>query len=186
MKKNKSGPAGEAGRKLVIAANRRLQEAAQQLFMAKLELERKNAELKIARQTEHKQKEQLRRELDALKHLAAGRTGHKGPVRAEKTPENKLTRAVAEDLALRYIQLLESYLKTRDLAKDEPLVEDLCAILIAHGVTPKGIISMHLRSMPQLNIIGDMETKRAAFESRMVLLKVMTRYADLLQKKMEA
>ena len=164
-------------RDLLMETNRSLQETTQKLFMAKQELEEKNAELEIARQNEHRQNEQLQRELNTLKHLAGGKVDDKGLGSAEGVPGKKLTKAVAEDLILRYIQLLESYVKTKDLDKEESLVEALCLRLIECGVTPKGIISMHLKAVPQIKAIGDLETKRVTFESRMVLLKLMTQYA---------
>lgn len=160
-------------RDLLMVTNRRLQETSQKLFLAKQELEKHN--------------EQLQRELNILKHLAGGdKTDDKGHGSTEGVPEKKLTRVMAEDLSLRYIHLLESYVKTKDLDKDESLVEELCRKLMECGITPKGIISIHLKAVPQIKTIGDLETKRVTFESRMVLLKVMTQYASLLLKKKEA
>lgn len=152
-------------KKMMIDTDRRLQEHAQQLL--------------IAKQEEQRQKEELRHELNTLKHLA-------GPaIKKEVEPieGKKLTKSIAEDLSLWYIQLLRSYMKTKDLNKDESLAEDLCQKLIEYGVTPKGIIDIHLKTVPQIKTIGDLETKRVTFESRMVLLKVMTNYASLLRGK---
>jgi len=182
-KKPKSEYTGKANRKLIIDTNRRLQETMQQLFMAKQELEKKNKELEKARQREHEQKEHLQRELNILKHLAGAKVDDKSLKNREDIPEKKLTKSIAEDLSLRYIHLLESYAKTKDLDKDESLVKELCLKLIEFGVTPKGIISIHLKAVMQIKTIGDMETKRVTFESRMVLLKVMTQYASLLLKE---
>jgi hypothetical protein len=165
-------------RKMLIDSNRRLQETAQKLFMAKQELEKKNKELEIARFREKQQKEELERELKGLKHLVS--------VKAESfktVPEKKLTRSIAKDLSLKYIQLLRTYLKTKDLDKEEPLTEELCQKLIEYSVTPKGIIDLHLKSTPQVETIGGLETKRIIFEVRMVLLAVMTKYASLLRRK---
>jgi hypothetical protein len=103
----------------------------------------------------------------------------------EPLPKEKLTKSIAEDLSLSYIKLLESYAKTKDLDKDDFLVEELCQKLIEYGITPKGIIDIHLKSVPQIKTIGELETKRVTFESRMVLLKVMTQYASLLLKNKE-
>lgn len=176
---------GKVSRKLIIDTNRRLQEASQKLFMAKQELEKKNKEVEKARQIEHRQNEELQRELNTLKHLAADKGDDKGHVTAEGVPEKKLTRVIAEDLSLRYIHLLESYIESKDLDKDESLVGELCLKLLECGVTPKGIISIHLKAVPQIKTIGDLETKRVTFESRMVLLKVMTSYATLLKERKE-
>lgn len=186
MKRPKAKYTGKVDRKLIIDTNRRLQETMQQLFMAKHELEKKNKELEKARQKDHKQNEQLQRELNTLKHLAGDEADDKSPISTDDVPEKKITKVIAEDLFLRYLHLLESYIKTRDLEKDKYLVEELCRKLIECDVTPKGIISMHLKSTPQIEAISDLETKRITFESRMVLLKVMTNYATLLLKKKEA
>ena len=99
-------------------------------------------------------------------------------------PGKKLTKSLAEDLSLRYVQLLRSYVQTKNLDKEGPLVQELCQDLLEYGITPKGIIALHLKSVPQLKTIGDLETKRMVFEARMVLLKVMTNYATLLREKL--
>lgn len=164
---------------LVIETNRRLQEVAQKLFMAKQELEKKNAELKIAEEREKHRKEELEHELSALKRLAGTRVNEE----VDSVPKRKITRSIAEDLSLRYINFLESYVRTKDLDKEESLVEEFCQDLIEYGITPKGIVGIHLKSVPQVNTIGDLETKRVTFESRMVLLKIMTQYASLLLKE---
>lgn len=165
-------------RKMLIDSNRRLQETAQKLLMIKQELEEKNKDLEEARQREKQQKEQLKRELKGLKQLVSVRA------KSFKTvPEKKITRSIAEDLSLRYIQLLRTYLETKELDKGEPLVEELCQRLIEYGVTPKGIIDLHLKATQQVETIGGLETKRIIFEVRMVLLAVMTRYASLLRRK---
>ena len=78
---------------------------------------------------------------------------------------------------------MESYVKTKDLGKDEPLIEELCQKLIEYDITPKGIIDIHLKTVPQIKRIGDLETKRVTFESRMVLLKVIINYASLLKER---
>jgi len=165
-------------RDLLMETNRSLQETSQKLFMAKQELEKKNKALKLAEEREKQQKEQLEHELKSLKHLVATEAE---PIKAPQ--EKRLTKSIAEDLSLRYIHILESYLKTKDLDKDEPLFEELCQKLIEYGITPKGIIDIHLKSVPQIKTLDDLETKRVTFESRMVLLKVMTSYANLLMKK---
>lgn len=167
-------------RKMLIDSNRRLQETAQKLLMLKQELEKKNEELEVARLREKQQKEQLERELKGLKHLVN--------VKAESfktVPEKKLTKNIAEDLSLRYTHLLRTYLKTKQLDKEEPLTEELCQKLIEYGVTPKGIIDLHLKATPQVETVGNLETKRIIFEVRMVLLAVMTKYASLLRQGKE-
>jgi hypothetical protein len=186
MIKSTSKTTGKVTRKLIIDTNRRLQETTQELFMAKQELEKKNRELENARQKEHRQNEQLLNELNSLKHLAGDKTDDKIIGKIEDAPKKKLDKNLAEDLTLRYLHLLETYVKTKDLDKDESLVEELCLKLMESGVTPKGMISLHLKAVPQIKTIGEIETKRAVFESRMVLLKVMTEYASLLLKKKEA
>jgi len=165
-------------REILIDSNRRLQEAAQKLLMVKQELEKKNKELEVARLREKQQKEQLEHELKGLKHLVS--------VKAESfktVPGKKLTKSIVEDLSLRYVQLLRTYLKTKQLDKEEPLIEELCQRLIEYGVTPKGIIDLHLKATPQVGTIGGLETKRITFEVRMVLLAVMTKYASILRRK---
>lgn len=152
-------------RDLLLETNRRLQETAQELFMAKRELERNN--------------KALENELNTLKHIARPKA-EKG---LKAAPGKKLTASIAEDLSLSYITLLESYVKTKNLDQNESLVEEFCRKLMEYGVTPKGIIGIHLKSVPQVKTIGDLETKRVTFESRMVLLKVMTSYASLLRNK---
>lgn len=169
-------------RDLLMATNRRLQETSQKLLMAKRELEEKNKELEEAKEKERQQKEHLQHELNALKHLAG--PGIKKEVGHGR--KKKLTKSLAEDLSLRYIHILESYIKTKDLGKEESLVEELCQKLIEYGITPKGIIDIHLKTVPQIKTIGDLETRRITFESRMVLLKVMTTYASLLHEKLSA
>lgn len=172
-------------RSLLMETNVSLQETSQKLFMAKQELEGKNKELREAKDRETHEKEQLRNELDALKRLAHQPDAQASPtVKGKAGPaiEKKLTRAIAEDLSLRYIYLLKSYVTTKDLDRDESLVEELCLKLIKCGITPKGIVSMHLKAVPQINTMGDLETNRVTFESRMVLLQVMTHYASLLLK----
>ena len=167
-------------RDLLLETNRRLQETTQKLFMAKQELEKKNKELEEALRRESIQKEKLEQlEHVTMKHLAGPRI-EEG---LDPTLEKKLTKSISEDLSLRYIHILESYIKTKDLYKNGPLFEELCQKLIEYGITPKGIINMHLKSVSQIKTIGDLETKRVTFESRMVLLKVMTSYASLLMKK---
>jgi hypothetical protein len=183
MNKPKSKSAGRVAGKLIMDTNRRLQESSQQLFMLKRELEKKNGELETARQREHKQNEQLRRELSSLKYLAGVKSDDKRHGETEDVPEKKLTSAIAEDLSLRYINLLETYVTTKDLKINDSLFEELCGKFLESGITPKGIITMHLKTVPQIKTIGDLETKRMAYESRMVLLKVMTHYASLLLKK---
>ena len=164
---------------LVIESNRRLQEATQKLYMAKRAIENKNKALQRAEQKEKQRNEELKRELADLKRLACPTMADK----ADASPRKKLTGSIAEDLSLRYIHLLESYTKTKDLHQEEPLVDELCRALIEYRITPKGLIGIHLKSVPQIKTIGDLETKRVTFESRMVLLKVMTNYATLLQEK---
>lgn len=186
MKRLKSERTSKVDKKLIIAINRRLQEAGQKLFMAKRELEKKNQELEKARQGERKQNEQLQRELNTLKHLAGGKAITKRIKDAGNGPREKITTSIAEDLSLKYIHLLESYVTTKDLDKDESLVNELCRKLVECGVTPKGIINMHLKSVPQIKTIGELENNRVTFESRMVLLKVMAQYATLLLKNKEA
>jgi len=161
-------------RDLLMETNRRLQETTQQLFMAKQELEKKNKELEKARQREHQQRQQLERELTGLKQLSSGAV--------KPVPGKKLTKDAAEDLSLRYIHLLESYIKEKKLGEEEPLIEKFCRRLIEYNVTPKGIIDLHLKAMPQVKTIGGLETTRITFEARMVLLAVMTRYANLLKE----
>lgn len=172
----------EKMKQMLIDSNRGLQETAQKLLMAKRELEERNKELEEAKEKERQQKEHLQHELNALKHLAG--SGIKKEV--GHSPKKKLTKGIAEDLSLRYIHLLESYLKTKDLGEDEPLFEELCQKLIEYGITPKGIIDIHLKTVPQIKTIGDLETRRITFESRIVLLKVMTTYASLLHEKLSA
>lgn len=173
---------GKTKRNLLIETNRRLQETSQKLFIAKQELEKKTVELEEARLREKQQKEHLARELKTLKGLArpwAGKATAKSKL-SKPLPGKKLTGSDAEGISLEYIQLLRSYLKTKDLDKEEPLVQQLCQNLIRYGITPKGIINLHLRAMPQVETIGDLESKRMVFEARMVLLKVMTTYANIL------
>lgn len=160
---------------LLIEANRRLQETTQELFMAKKELEKKNKELREAGLREHEQRQQLEKELMDLKQFSS---------EGVKSVSGKtLTKKIAEDISLRYISLLRAYLDTKSLDKEESLVEALCQTLIEYDVTPKGVISIHLKAVPQAGTIGGLETKRVTFEARMVLLAVMTKYADLLRKK---
>ena len=166
---------------LVIASNRRLQEATQKLYMAKQELEKQNRALQLAEKKEKHRNAELKRELADLKHLARPTMADK----ADASRRKKLTGSIAEDLSLRYIHLLESYSKTKDLHLEEPLVDELCRALIEYGITPKGLIGIHLKSVPQIETIGDLETKRVTFESRMVLLRAMTHYATLLQETSE-
>jgi phosphosulfolactate synthase (CoM biosynthesis protein A) len=173
-------------RNLLLETNRRLQETTQELFMAKQELEKKNKELEESREREREQKKKLEQLEDAaMKRLAHLPDAQAGPgIKEEaKTSKKKITSSIAEDLSLKYINLLESYVKTKDLDKNESLVEEFCQKLIEYGITPKGIISMHLKAVPQVKTIGDLETKRITFESRMVLLKVMTSYASLLMER---
>ena len=170
-------------RDILLETNIRLQETSQKLLTAKQELEKKNEELEKARKIEKIQKKKLEQlEKAAMKRLAD--TGSKADVKPSQ--KEKLTKSIVEDLELKYIHLLESYAQNKNLEKDESLFEDLCRKLIEYGVTPKGIISMHLKSMPQIKTLGDLETKRVTFESRMVLLKVMTQYASLLIINKEA
>ncbi|MBU0571415.1 MAG: hypothetical protein KJ995_04590 [Candidatus Omnitrophica bacterium] len=172
MKKTKRG--------LLLETNRSLQETTQQLFMAKQELEEKNKELEKARKREKLQKEKLEQlENSAMKHLAGPTTGGGDKDRSKK----KLTKSMAEEISLRYLRILEFYIKNKDLNVYEPLVEELCQTLMEYGITPKGIVSMHLKTVPQLRTMGDLETQRTTFESRMVLLKVMAQYASLLLRK---
>jgi len=175
----------KTGKRMMIETNRRLQETSQKLFMAKQELEEKNRELEKARRREHEQKIHLQRELNTLKRLAGNKADEEAFREEGPRPEKKLNRAIAEDLSLRYIQLLESYIQTKDLDKNGPLAEEYCQKSIEYGITPKGIIDIHLKAVPQMKTIGDLETKRAAYESRMVLLKVMTQYASLIIKNKE-
>lgn len=164
-------------RDLLLETNRQLQETSQKLFMAKKELEKKNKELEESRQREKAQKEHLADELKTLKSLAADKAESIKPV-----PGKKMVKAIAEDISLEYIQLLRTYLDTKSLDKEESFIEALCQKLIEYGVTPKGIISIHLKAVPQVGTIGGLETKRITFEARMVLLAVMTRYASLLKE----
>ena len=164
-------------RDLLLETNRRLQETTQKLFMAKQELEEKNKELEEAREREKLQKEKLEQLEDAAMKRLAG-SGTKEDVKSFS--KKKLTKSIAEDLSLKYIRILESYLKTKDLDKNEPLLDEFCQNLIECGITPKGIIGIHLKTIPQIKTVGALETKRITFESRMVLLKVMTSYACLL------
>lgn len=166
---------------LMIESNRRLQEATQKLCMAKRDLENKNKALHLAQRKDKHRNEELKRELADLKRLARPTMADK----ADASRRKKLTGSIAEDLSLRYIHLLESYSKTKDLHLEEPLVDALCRALIEYGITPKGLIGIHLKSVPQIKTIGDLETKRVTFESRMVLSRVMTRYATLLQETSE-
>ena len=178
-------------RDLLLETNRRLQETTQELFMAKQELEKKNKELEEARDREKLQKEKLEQlENATMKRLARlparpsggphGQAGSGIKEGVKSLSKKKLTKTIAEDLSLKYITLLESYVKSKDLGKNESLVEEFCQELIEYGITPKGIIGIHLKTVPQIKTIGDLETKRVTFESRMVLLKVMTSYASLL------
>jgi len=165
---------------MLIDSNRRLQETAQKLLMLKQELEKKNQELEVARLREKQQKEQLELELKGLKNLVK--------VKAESfsfktVPEKKLTMSITKDLSLRYTRLLRTYLETKNLGKEESQVGELCERLIEYSITPKGIIDLHLKSTPQVGTIGDLENKRIIFEVRMVLLAVMTKYANLLREK---
>lgn len=152
-------------RDLLMQTNRRLQKISQELFMAK--------------QREQRQKEQLQQELNALKKMSMLKSREKAVFASRK----KLTKPVAEDLSLSYIQLLKTYLDVKDLNKEEPLIEELCRSLLEYGITPKGIIDLHLKAVPQIGTIGGLETKRITFEARMVLLAVMTKYASLLREK---
>lgn len=166
-------------RDFIIETNRRLQEAAQELYMAKKELEKKNKLLKIAEEKEKQQVKELEQELNSLKTLSAG----KAEKETRSVSGEKLDNAAAEDLSLTYIYLLESYAKTKDIGVNESLVDDLCQKFIEYGITPKGIVNMHIKCMAQVKTVGDLETKRITYESRMVLLKIMTNYASILLKK---
>jgi len=168
-----------------METNRQLQETTQKLYMAKQELEEKNKKLKVAEEKEKHQKEQLRSELDALKQLArpSAKVSAKSKKKTEPIAGKKITKSIAEDLTLRYIHLLETYVRIKDLDKEASLVDELCRKLLECGVTPKGIISLHLKAVSQIKTMGDLETKRVTFESRMVLLKVMTHYAMFLIKE---
>lgn len=166
--------------KLIIDANRRLQDTAQKLFMAKKELAKKNKELREARKRELSQKKKFETlERAAMKRMA----GIEEKREAKLSNKKKITRDIAEDISLSYIRILELYVKSRDLGKDEILIEELCRKMIEYGVTPKGIINIHLKSVPQIKTGGGLDIKRVTFESRMVLLKVMTQYASLVLKK---
>jgi len=165
-------------REMLIDSNRRLQETAQKLLMVKQELEKKNQELEAARLREKQQKEQLELELKGLKNMVKVKTES-----FKTVTEKKLTKNIAEEFSLRYIQLLRNYLGRKQLDKEEPLIEELCQRLIKYGVSPKGIIDLHLKVTPQIGTIGDLETKRITFEARMVLLAVMTKYASILRRK---
>ena len=177
----------KAKRDLLIETNRRLQETTQELFMAKQKLEKRNKELREAREREKLQKKKFEQLEDvAMKRLARPPDGQEGPGIGEEAGQpfkRKLTASSAEDLSLKYIALLESYVKTKDLDKSECLVKEFCRKLTEYGITPKGVIGIHLKSMPQVKTMDDLETKRITFESRMVLLKVMTSYAGLLLEK---
>ena len=152
-------------RNLVLETNRRLQETSQKLFMAKQELERRNRVLGD--------------EIDALKHLA----GPKIEKDITLAPGKKLTTSIAEGLSLKYIAILRTYLDIKNLKKQEQRIEELCRDLMKYNIAPKGIIDIHLKAMPQVGTIGGLETKRITVETRMVLLAVMTKYADLLRQK---
>ena len=121
----------------------------------------------------------LEDELNTLKHLR----GHRAEKEIGPISEGKLTKAIAEDLSLRYINLLKTYIDIKDLNREDSLIEELCQKLIEYGVTPKGIIDLHLKAVPQVGTIGGLETKRIIVETRMVLLAVMTKYASLLKRK---
>lgn len=118
------------------------------------------------------EKREAERELETLKHIKD----------AEPASDKKLTKDIAADLTLRYVNLLRCYLKAKDLDKQGPLVEEFCLKLVGYSITPRGIIDIHLKAVPQIDTIGDLETKRVTFESRMVLLTVMTKYASLLRE----
>lgn len=165
-------------KEVLIESNRRLQETAQKLLMLKQELEKKNQELEVARLREKQQKEQLEHELKGLKNLVKVKDEP-----FKMVPEKKLTVSIAKDFSLRYARLLRTYLETKNLGKEESQIGELCERLIEYGITPKGIIDLHLKSTPQIGTIGDLENKRIIFEVRMVLLAVMTKYASLLGKK---
>ena len=164
--------------KILIDSNRRLQETAQELLMAKQELEKKNKELEVARLREKQQKKQLEQELKGLKNLVKVKT-----ISFKKVPEKTLSKSIARELSLKYTQLLRAYLKKKDLTKQESQIEELGEKLIEYGISTKGIIDLHLNSIPQLGTIGDLESRRINFEVRMVLLAVMTKYASLLREK---
>jgi len=143
--------------------------------------ERKEKELAAEREREKERARELRalrEELGELKKLSPAGLKKEAPIRRKK-----LTESVAEGFSTKYIQLLRSYTKTKDLDKEESLAQELCRKLIEYGITPKGIIELHLKSVPQVETIGDLETKRVTVESRMVLLKVMTNYASLLMER---
>ena len=160
----------------VIDSNRRLQEAAQKLLMAKKDLEVKN---EAAEKKEKDRNAELKRELAGLRRLARpAATGRVGG-----SSGRRLTSAIAQELSLQYGRLVESYWRTKDLNRDGRLVDELCRALIEVGITPKGLVSLHLGSLPQLGTIDSLNTKRMAFESRMVLLRVMTSYATILHER---
>lgn len=160
--------------KIIMDTDRRLQESTQKLYDAKRDLEKKNKALKEAKEREKHQRELAENELKALKHIKD----------TEPATDKKLTKDAAADLSLRYINLLRCYLKTKDLDKQGPLVEEFCRKLLDYGITPRGIIDIHLKSVPQINTMGELETQRITFEARMVLLTVMTKYASLLRDKL--
>ncbi|MFH1798875.1 MAG: phosphatase RsbU N-terminal domain-containing protein, partial [Candidatus Omnitrophota bacterium] len=178
IKKLKSESASKLNKKLIIDTNRRLQETTQELFMAKQELENKNRELRDACKRESIQKEKL----EQLEHTAMKRLA--GPINKEKTKrtqEKKLTRSIAEGLSLRYIELLRAYISTREIERHEPLIEEFCRKLLEYGVTPKGIIDLHIKAISQIKTVNESEARKLAFEARMALLAVMTKYAGLLR-----
>ncbi len=98
-------------------------------------------------------------------------------------PERKLTPDISKKLNPKYTQIMKSYLKTGDLAKEDDAVFDICGDLIEYDIPPKGIITLHLKVASDMaRSIEKRENQRIVLAARMVLLKVMTSYASLYRE----
>ena len=98
-------------------------------------------------------------------------------------PERKLTPEIAKKLNSKYTQIMKNYLKTGDLAKEDETVFDICQDLIEYDISPKKIITLHLKVVSDMaSSIKRQENQRIVLAARMVLLKVMTSYASLCRE----
>lgn len=152
-------------RDLLLETNRWLQETTQKLFIVKQELEKKNKELQIAKEREQHQKEELQRELKALKHLAGPRLQR---------------RAFQKDLLIKsYSEVIKKYITQKNASPAE-IAQKTAEKFFKKALSGKDVIDIHLSAMDILTKDLQEDMARPVVErARFLVVGILVNLTDL-------
>jgi hypothetical protein len=163
---------------VVIESNRRLQEAAQKLYMAKRDLEDENKALQLAEKKEKRRNEELERELAALDRFSSAASATWVAARMYgRKPLKEAAPDAFHDLADRYSRSIDLALDRRVHKVDHDISAGLRAMAEEMGAMcagPRDVIDVHKAALT-IACAGAPEVKSQVIteEARFLLVELM-------------